>query len=128
MRKQRWKIVAEHVDITTRPDLSRAGGDRAKKLSPLYEADEVDAVYIVFNEFKSVLAQNLTLEKLLPIEPEPALAGGRAETRTKAGTAGRLSLRAAAGRTFRAPAAALRASADFPRAGRIRRRRNTPRA
>ena len=29
----------------------------------------MDAVYIVFNEFKSVLTQTLRLEKLLPIEP-----------------------------------------------------------
>ncbi len=35
--------------------------------------DEVDAVYIVFNEFKSVLSQNLTLQKLLPIDPDPAM-------------------------------------------------------
>ena len=35
----------------------------------------MDAVYIVFNEFKSVLAQNLTLQKLLPIEAGPGAAG-----------------------------------------------------
>ncbi len=30
---------------------------------------------MIFNEFKSVLAQNLTLQKLLPFEPDPKLAG-----------------------------------------------------
>lgn len=69
MRKQRWKILAEYVDITSRPDHSHAA-EIAQKISALYENDEVDAVYIVFNEFKSVLAQTLTLEKLLPIDPE----------------------------------------------------------
>ena len=67
MRKQRWKIAAEHVDVTMRPDLSKAG-EIAKEVISLYENGEVDAVYIVFNEFKSVLAQNLKLERLLPIE------------------------------------------------------------
>ena len=37
----------------------------------------MDAVYIVFNEFKSVMAQTLRLEKLLPIEPAPAGAESR---------------------------------------------------
>jgi F-type H+-transporting ATPase subunit gamma len=78
MRKQRWEIVAEYVDITTRAEPSRAA-EIAHKLTALYDAEEVDAVYVVFNEFKSVLAQNLTLQKLLPFEPDPALAGEGAD-------------------------------------------------
>jgi F-type H+-transporting ATPase subunit gamma len=70
MRKQRWTVAAEYVDITTRADRAQAG-EIARKATALYEADEIDAVYVVFNEFKSVLAQTLTLEKILPIEPEP---------------------------------------------------------
>jgi F-type H+-transporting ATPase subunit gamma len=82
MRKQRWKIVAEHVDVTARPDLSRVA-EIAKEVTALFESGEVDAVYIVFNEFKSVLAQNLKLEKLLPIEPDPALAGEASAEKSK---------------------------------------------
>src|SRR5689334_14929629 len=78
LRKQRWKIVAEHVDITARPDL-RSAAEISKEVIALYETGEIDAVYIVFNEFKSVLTQNLKLEKLLPIEPDPALAGQEAQ-------------------------------------------------
>jgi F-type H+-transporting ATPase subunit gamma len=33
-----------------------------------YVNDRVDAVYLLFNEFKSVIQQNIRLEKLLPIE------------------------------------------------------------
>ena len=82
MRKLRWKIIAEHVDVTARPDLG-AAGEIAKDVIALYEQDEVDAVYIVFNEFKSVLAQNLKLEKLLPIEPEAAPASEDAQSKSK---------------------------------------------
>jgi len=32
-----------------------------------YERAEIDAVYIVFNEFKSVISQRVVVEKLLPI-------------------------------------------------------------
>jgi F-type H+-transporting ATPase subunit gamma len=80
MRKQRWKIVSERVDVTSRPDLARAA-EIAKDVTTLYERGEIDAVYIVFNEFKSVLTQNLRLEKLLPIEPESARGEGEGQTK-----------------------------------------------
>jgi F-type H+-transporting ATPase subunit gamma len=32
-----------------------------------YESAEIDSVYIVFNEFKSVISQRVVVEKLLPI-------------------------------------------------------------
>src|SRR5690242_5963270 len=82
MRKQRWKIVGEHVDVTARPDLNRVA-EIAKEVTALFGNGDVDAVYIVFNEFKSVLAQNLKLEKLLPIEPDPALAGEASPEKSK---------------------------------------------
>jgi F-type H+-transporting ATPase subunit gamma len=69
LRKQRWTIAAEYVDIGARVQAERAA-EIAKAVSERYRACEVDAVYIVFNEFKSVLAQTLRLEKLLPIEPD----------------------------------------------------------
>src|SRR5690348_1881724 len=81
MRKQRWKIVAEHVDITARPDLA-AAGQIAEGVISLYESVDLDAVYIVFNEFKSVLTQNLKLEKLLPIEPDPVSTGEAAQVKS----------------------------------------------
>ena len=33
-----------------------------------YKREEIDAVYVVFNEFKSVIAQRLVVEQILPIE------------------------------------------------------------
>jgi F-type H+-transporting ATPase subunit gamma len=74
MRKQRWEIIAEYVDITTKADPARAA-EIAHKLTELYNAEEVDAIYIVFNEFKTVLSQTLTLQKVLPFEADPADAG-----------------------------------------------------
>jgi F-type H+-transporting ATPase subunit gamma len=82
MRKQRWKIIAEHVDVTGRPSLG-AAGEISKHVISLYESGEIDAVYIVFNEFKSVLAQILRLEKLLPIEPDRGLAGEESQEKSK---------------------------------------------
>ncbi len=69
LRKQPWKILAEYIDITTRAELAQAK-EVAERISQIYSAAETDAVYLLFNEFKSVLTQKLTIEKLLPIEPE----------------------------------------------------------
>ena len=76
MRKQPWKVLAEYVDITTKADPASAA-EIAQRVSAIYESGEVDAVYIIFNEFKSVLAQTLTVEKLLPIEPEAVAASAQ---------------------------------------------------
>jgi F-type H+-transporting ATPase subunit gamma len=68
LRKQRWTMTAEYTDIGVRVQSERAA-EITKAVMERYQAGEVDAVYIVFNEFKSVLTQVLRLEKLLPIEP-----------------------------------------------------------
>jgi F-type H+-transporting ATPase subunit gamma len=68
LRKQSWKIIGEHVDVTSKVDRGRAA-EIAQAVTTLYQNCEIDAVYIVFNEFKTVLTQIVTLEKLLPIEP-----------------------------------------------------------
>jgi F-type H+-transporting ATPase subunit gamma len=71
LRKQRWTMMAEHVDISARVQVAKAA-EIAQTLVDRYQAGEVDAAYIVFNEFKSVLTQTLVFEKLLPIELEPS--------------------------------------------------------
>jgi F-type H+-transporting ATPase subunit gamma len=40
-----------------------------KNIVEKFAAGETDEVYLLYNEFKSVMQQNVTLEKLLPVEP-----------------------------------------------------------
>ena len=40
----------------------------ARKAIELFRNDEIDAVYLIYNEFKSVVAQKLTLTRVLPVE------------------------------------------------------------
>jgi F-type H+-transporting ATPase subunit gamma len=40
----------------------------AKTLTADFISERVDAVYVVYNEFKSIMAQHVRLERLLPIE------------------------------------------------------------
>ncbi len=43
--------------------------DVGKNIVERFSAGETDEVYILYNEFKSVMQQKVTLEKLLPVEP-----------------------------------------------------------
>jgi F-type H+-transporting ATPase subunit gamma len=65
--KRSWKIAAEYVDVTTRADLGVAKKIAAEVMK-IYEAHDADSVYLIYNEFKNVMAQTLRVEKLLPLE------------------------------------------------------------
>jgi F-type H+-transporting ATPase subunit gamma len=66
-------ITGEHVGITARPDYEEAAAI-ARKLMERFAAAEIDSVYLLYNEFKSVMSQKLTLKRVLPVEM-PAQAG-----------------------------------------------------
>lgn len=44
-----------------------------KGITGLFKSGEYDAVYLAYNEFKSVIAQNRIIENVLPIEPKSLL-------------------------------------------------------
>ncbi len=67
-RRQRWNVAAEYTGFTAKADFARAK-EIAAKVIELYEGDHTDAVYLLFNEFKSVMTQKMVFEKLLPIDP-----------------------------------------------------------
>ncbi|HEY6768403.1 MAG TPA: FoF1 ATP synthase subunit gamma [Candidatus Sulfotelmatobacter sp.] len=68
------QIAGEHVGILGKVEFTQAG-KLAESIIERYEREEIDAVYLVFNEFKSVIAQRLVVEQILPIEKigEPAV-------------------------------------------------------
>ncbi|MBV8706854.1 MAG: ATP synthase F1 subunit gamma [Acidobacteriaceae bacterium] len=66
-RRRNFRITGEHTDITDKPTLEK-GREIANKLIEVYSKAEVDAVYIAVNEFKSVMAPNIVLRKILPVE------------------------------------------------------------
>jgi F-type H+-transporting ATPase subunit gamma len=66
-RKAGFHIAAEYVNVLARVNFGTAR-DIAFVVTDLYAKEEVDAVYIVFSEFKTVMTPNLVLEKLLPVE------------------------------------------------------------
>jgi F-type H+-transporting ATPase subunit gamma len=68
------QITGEHIGIFGKLEFAQARA-LAESVITRYEREEIDSVYIVFNEFKSVIAQRLVVEQILPIEQigEPAI-------------------------------------------------------
>jgi F-type H+-transporting ATPase subunit gamma len=67
LRKAGFRFPAEYVNVLARVNFGTAR-DIASVVTDLYAKEEVDSVYIVFSEFKTVMTPNLVLEKLLPVE------------------------------------------------------------
>jgi F-type H+-transporting ATPase subunit gamma len=65
-RRRAVPIRSEFVNIFSRLDYGNAK-DIAEVLVQAYTDAEVDAVYMVYNEFKSVIQQRIVVEKVLPL-------------------------------------------------------------
>jgi F-type H+-transporting ATPase subunit gamma len=66
-RAGRVQIVGEHVGILGKVEHAFAS-NLAESVVERYTRGEIDGVYILYNEFKSVIAQRLIAEHLLPIK------------------------------------------------------------
>ena len=66
-RKRQATISGDHINLTAKPahadiaPIARAGMEK-------FQTGEIDAVYLVFNEFKSVVSQKLTVTRVLPVD------------------------------------------------------------
>jgi F-type H+-transporting ATPase subunit gamma len=67
LRKAGYQFAAEYVNVLARVDY-KVAREIANLVSQLYAKDEIDAVYVVFSEFKNVMAPTLVVDKLLPVE------------------------------------------------------------
>jgi F-type H+-transporting ATPase subunit gamma len=77
-KRRRWKIRSEHVGLFQGLKFGAAKAI-AQDLIKAYTSQELDQVFLLYNEFKSVIQQRIVVERLLPIEKlaldpkEPAL-------------------------------------------------------
>ena len=67
LKRAGFEFAAEYVNVLAKVEFSTAR-EIANLVTELYKKEEIDAVYIVFSEFKSVISSNLTVAKLLPVE------------------------------------------------------------
>jgi F-type H+-transporting ATPase subunit gamma len=67
MKRAGFTFVGEYVNVLAKVDFGVAE-EIATLVDDLYTKEEIDAVYIIFSEFKTVMTANLVVEKLLPVE------------------------------------------------------------
>jgi F-type H+-transporting ATPase subunit gamma len=67
-RRRPWPLRGERLGFLDRLTFADVR-ELAAELTQAYLGDEVDEVWLVFNEFRSVASQRVTAERLLPIEP-----------------------------------------------------------
>ena len=65
-RKARIEVTGDHPGMLEKLETARVFA-LAQNIIARYVHEEIDAVYIVYNEFKSVIQQRLVVEKLLPL-------------------------------------------------------------
>jgi F-type H+-transporting ATPase subunit gamma len=66
-RADRVQITGEYVGVMGKVDYTFAN-TLSETIIARYTRHEIDGVYLLFNEFKSVIAQRLVAERLLPIK------------------------------------------------------------
>jgi len=62
------EIFADEVDLGTGAART-VPRNIATEVIKLYESEEIDLVYMVYNEFRSALSQQIVFDRLLPIDP-----------------------------------------------------------
>jgi F-type H+-transporting ATPase subunit gamma len=66
-RAGRVQIVGEHVGVLGKVEFGFAS-ELGKSVVEKFSRAEIDGVYILYNEFKSVIAQRLIVQKMLPVK------------------------------------------------------------
>ena len=77
----RTTLVGEHVGVLGKVDYAMVS-EMAGRAVDRYSREEIDAVYVLFNEFKSVISQRLIVERVLPIERVGEVSVAQAEEMT----------------------------------------------
>jgi F-type H+-transporting ATPase subunit gamma len=65
-RAQPIEVTGDHPTMLVKIDINEVS-DMARSIVERYSRAEIDSVYVVYNEFKSVISQRVVVEKLLPI-------------------------------------------------------------
>src|SRR5689334_8396228 len=77
LRKAGFNLIAEYINVLARVEFSVVR-EISNLVTDLYAKGEIDSVYIIFSEFKTVMSANLAVEKLLPVDPAQVQEGGEA--------------------------------------------------
>ncbi len=65
-RSSRIEVIGDHPGLLEKVDFDRVR-EIGEEIVARYTHDEIDAAYLVYNEFKSVILQRVVVERILPI-------------------------------------------------------------
>ncbi len=61
------QIIGERLNLLAKVDYEEVS-EIADMISKAYRNEEIDSVYLIFNEFKSVISQRLIAQRILPVQ------------------------------------------------------------
>jgi F-type H+-transporting ATPase subunit gamma len=65
-RAGRVQVVGEHLNLLAKVEFE-AVNEIAERIIKAYTEEQIDSVYVIFNEFKSVISQRLIAQRILPM-------------------------------------------------------------
>ncbi len=68
--RRQYPILEKYINFFDKLDFKHAQ-DIAALIQEQYVNEKLDRIYLVFNEFKSAIQQNIVVQQLLPIVPRP---------------------------------------------------------
>jgi F-type H+-transporting ATPase subunit gamma len=68
-KRRQWKVDRLYTDVLTNVSLEKAA-EIGQDIIVDYKSMGLDAVYMVYNEFKNAITQMVVVEQLLPVVPE----------------------------------------------------------
>ena len=85
-RRRPTKIIGEYINVTARAVDHQDAAAIARDLMDMFTAEDstIDKVFLIYNEFKSVLSQRVTVRQLLPVGAEALETEAPSETRQTA--------------------------------------------
>jgi F-type H+-transporting ATPase subunit gamma len=66
-RAGRVQVVGEHLNILAKLEYE-AVSEIVERVIQAYDHAEIDSVYVIYNEFKSVISQRLIAQRILPVQ------------------------------------------------------------
>jgi F-type H+-transporting ATPase subunit gamma len=85
-RRRSKRIHSTHTTVFANVSVETAARI-AEQIADAFTRREYDAVYVVYNQFVSVITQKLTFERLLPLETGPGTETARADAAAPSGAA-----------------------------------------
>jgi F-type H+-transporting ATPase subunit gamma len=61
------QVLGEHLNLLAKVDYEVVS-EIADRIAQAYKEEQVDSVYLIFNEFKSVISQRLIAQRILPVQ------------------------------------------------------------